>query len=217
MLGSIISAIGNVVGGVIGGNATEDANKRNIAASRELNQNKIQWTAEDAKKAGIHPLAALGSAASGSWAQPTIAANTSLGDSIGAAAGKVGEGVAAQAANNVNGLQAKLLEAQIRNTDANTANTLAEATSRTNIAKLRASEALKMGDMKVTKNPNWSDTQDYTNRYGEMADWFMGPSVAAADLAHNQGDNYMRMMRSFLPFIPGPTGVARPRFKRSKK
>lgn len=34
--------------------------KRNIAWEREQHQNRIQWTAQDAQKAGLHPLAVIG-------------------------------------------------------------------------------------------------------------------------------------------------------------
>lgn len=37
-----------------------DINNQNLASAREFAQNSIQWKVEDAKKAGIHPLAALG-------------------------------------------------------------------------------------------------------------------------------------------------------------
>lgn len=38
----------------------QDINNQNLASAREFAQNSIQWKVEDAKKAGIHPLAALG-------------------------------------------------------------------------------------------------------------------------------------------------------------
>lgn len=38
----------------------KDINRENLQSAREFAQNSIQWKVEDAKKAGIHPLAALG-------------------------------------------------------------------------------------------------------------------------------------------------------------
>lgn len=67
-LGQIFSAIGgNLIGGIgdaIDANAnrnmTKDINSAQLAASREYATNGIQWRVADAKKAGIHPLAAMG-------------------------------------------------------------------------------------------------------------------------------------------------------------
>ena len=41
--------------------SNERINTQNIAFQREANQNALQWRVEDAKKAGIHPLAGIGS------------------------------------------------------------------------------------------------------------------------------------------------------------
>ena len=70
----LFSSIGKVVGGVVNGvtgilgiNSQKDANSQANALAREqleyqkeLHKNQIQWKVEDAKKAGLHPLAALG-------------------------------------------------------------------------------------------------------------------------------------------------------------
>ena len=70
----LFSSIGKVVGGVVNGvtgilgiNSQKDANsqanalaQQQLAYQKELAQNQIQWRVEDAKKAGLHPLAALG-------------------------------------------------------------------------------------------------------------------------------------------------------------
>lgn len=67
MFGGIASAIGSVAGGLLGNMAASDANATNAALTREqiayqkeLHQNQLQWRVEDAKKAGLHPLAGLG-------------------------------------------------------------------------------------------------------------------------------------------------------------
>lgn len=61
--GGIASAIGSVAGGLIG-NASrgEDHYWDNYHAQKEFAQNGIRWKVSDAKAAGLHPLAALGSA-----------------------------------------------------------------------------------------------------------------------------------------------------------
>lgn len=63
----LLGAVGSVVGGILGNNAQKDMFNQSMALSREqleyqkqLHQNQIQWRVEDAKKAGVHPMAALG-------------------------------------------------------------------------------------------------------------------------------------------------------------
>lgn len=82
MWGGIASAVGSVVGGVLGlrgqkqsaANA-EKLNQLNYEHQKEFAKNGIRWKVADAKAAGLHPLAALGA----STAQYTPA--TAIGDS----------------------------------------------------------------------------------------------------------------------------------------
>lgn len=69
MLDAIIGGIGRTVGSFIDrattrdtNNMTKDIAQQNMAMQREFAQSGIQWRVEDAKKAGIHPIYALGSA-----------------------------------------------------------------------------------------------------------------------------------------------------------
>uniref|UniRef100_A0AAU8B1A6 DNA pilot protein n=1 Tax=Dulem virus 91 TaxID=3145802 RepID=A0AAU8B1A6_9VIRU len=66
-LGSIAGAVGGVASSIIGSKSQSSANDANMGLAREqlayqkeLAQNQIQWKVEDAKKAGLHPLAGLG-------------------------------------------------------------------------------------------------------------------------------------------------------------
>jgi len=56
MLGSLISAGADLLGGLIGKSSAD----KQSAMQKEFAQNGIQWKVADAKKAGIHPLYALG-------------------------------------------------------------------------------------------------------------------------------------------------------------
>lgn len=65
--GSVIGAAGGIVSGILGGNSQKEANEQNLQLAREqlayqkeLAKNQIQWRVNDAKAAGLHPLAALG-------------------------------------------------------------------------------------------------------------------------------------------------------------
>lgn len=60
MFGAILSAGTSLLGGLLGKDSAEDAAKKNAALQREFAQNSIQWKTEDAKKAGIHPVYAMG-------------------------------------------------------------------------------------------------------------------------------------------------------------
>lgn len=60
---TIAAAIGagsNLLGGFLGRSSAADINASNTALQREFAQNAIQWKVADAKKAGVHPLYALG-------------------------------------------------------------------------------------------------------------------------------------------------------------
>lgn len=93
-IGSLLGGIGQIggaIGGLFGGDdAAEDAmkfQKRQLRYIKALNQNRISWTVEDAKRAGIHPLAALGASSVGGFAQPSFGGasgggGSSWGDAI---------------------------------------------------------------------------------------------------------------------------------------
>jgi len=83
MWGEIASAVGNLAGSIMSNNQANN----NIALQKKFAQNGIQWKVADAKKAGIHPLYALGAqthsfAPVQSFAGDSIAA---MGQNIGRA------------------------------------------------------------------------------------------------------------------------------------
>lgn len=67
MLGDLISAGMQFIGGMMGRDSTDRANalnaqvaRENIAKQEEFARNSVRWRTEDARKAGIHPLYAMG-------------------------------------------------------------------------------------------------------------------------------------------------------------
>lgn len=64
-LGSIVSAVGSIAGGILGANSAQNVAGMNYEAQKEFAQNGIRWKVEDAKRAGIHPLYALGASTQG--------------------------------------------------------------------------------------------------------------------------------------------------------
>lgn len=60
MLGALIGAGTQLLGGLLGRDSAQKQADKNAALQREFAQSGIQWKVEDAKKAGVHPLYALG-------------------------------------------------------------------------------------------------------------------------------------------------------------
>lgn len=106
------AAIGSVVGGLLGKKSNDDTNK----LSKEIAKNGITWRAADAKRAGIHPLAAIAGAGAASY-QPIGGNPLGAGIAEGAAAlennrSNKGQSAIVQSTIEVNRAQADLLRAQ---------------------------------------------------------------------------------------------------------
>lgn len=101
MIGSLISAGASLLGGLFGKSSADKAAdlnaqmaERNIAMQREFAQNGIQWKAEDAKKAGIHPLYAMGaSTPSFSPVSANFTADTSMPNALSRAGQDIGRAI----------------------------------------------------------------------------------------------------------------------------
>lgn len=103
MLGPIIGAASNLIGGIMGQNSQNQAIKsqesmaaQNIALQKEFAQSGIQWKVADAKAAGVHPLYALG-ANTTSFSPVSIGSPSSspLGQGIAAAGQDLSRAMAA--------------------------------------------------------------------------------------------------------------------------
>jgi len=124
MLGAIIGAGASLLGGILGKksedksvektNATNMAiNDKNIALQKEFAQSGIQWKVNDAKAAGVHPLAALG-AQTHPGGTSLIGAVPSRGGAHLAAAGQdIGRAIAAT--DSQGGANAALQQLQLEN------------------------------------------------------------------------------------------------------
>jgi len=191
--GALIGAVGSLVGSSISSksnaSATAAANRANIAAQKKINQknikaqmevnkNQIQWLVRDAQKAGIHPLAALGSSVAGNIAAPIMSAPTiqarsgdTVGTGIAAASAMVGQGIDTWLARQNTALQNEALMLQ-------------NAQSRTMIAQSRAAvngaPVLQAFGLPLQRNAGlFASGQDVQNEYGEPGEWVIGaPSLA---------------------------------------
>lgn len=190
MLGELISAGGALLGGLFGKKSADKANEQNIQLQREFAQQGIQWKVADAKKAGIHPLAALG--AQTTSFTPSVVGDSSLGQGMAQAGQDIGRAVNATktAQSREAQLGLALLEEQVkgarldnagraiqnaalasrtvRNNAVGPSFPAADGKTNTGIAGQNASAGgLKIGGVALPQNPGTSTASDLSNVYGE--------------------------------------------------
>lgn len=91
--GALIGAGSSILGGLMGRDSASSQQRRAIDLQREFAQHGIQWKVEDAQRAGVHPVYALGASTSG----PSIPVmEDPLGRSISEAGQSIARSVAAQ-------------------------------------------------------------------------------------------------------------------------
>lgn len=128
-ISALIGAGSSLLGGIFNRSSAEQMQQQNLAQQVAFAQNRIQWTVEDAKKAGINPIAALGNA---TQSYSNIAGDSSMGDAIE----KMGQNLmraraaGTESESKLDQLNAKLIEAKIRNVDADTLEKTASASDR---------------------------------------------------------------------------------------
>lgn len=88
VVSGVLGALGGAAGSALDASHDRDLARLNANFQREVYQNQLQWKAADAKKAGLHPIAALGG---GSYSASNIASgpSSSYADSLG----KLGKGI----------------------------------------------------------------------------------------------------------------------------
>lgn len=145
--GSLISAGSDLLGGLLGKksadkglSAQNELFARNVELQREFAQNGIRWRVEDAKRAGVHPLFALGgSGASYTPQAMSLDYGNSIGDALSSAGQNIGRAVSSTltADERMYDQERKRLELQrMRNENA-----LLEAQYMNSINKLNTAQA----------------------------------------------------------------------------
>lgn len=122
-----LPVIGPIVGGLISNRANRRAANDQMQMQKDFAKHGVRWRVEDAKAAGIHPLAALGM--QGMSPSPVFAAD-SLGPAISEAGQNLGRAVSAQQTpveRQMQELGLRLLQSQIGETDARRELALSEA------------------------------------------------------------------------------------------
>lgn len=200
----------------------EDANNaRNEALQREFAKSSIQWRADDARAAGLHPLAAIGGAGAmyspssvavgggsgGSNAAYPAPPNVQGGGSpMGAAFSAIGQDLS-RAMNATRSYSAReeafrqtvqemelqhmtlkndLLMSQIQRLKVNSNPPMPTDGINLPFGKTEGVTPLYAGNGRIDADRTISDTNEFTNRYGEfLGDWVFGPYVAWRDYLKN--------------------------------
>lgn len=97
VMGALIGGAASLIGGSMASRSAEQQTQMNAELQKEFAQQGVRWRVEDAKKAGLHPLFALGAQTQGFAPGPVIpddygitAAGQSLGNAV-AASGDTGD------------------------------------------------------------------------------------------------------------------------------
>lgn len=204
--GNVFNAGATILGGLMGDNSSARQNAQNIAYQKEFAQKGVQWKVEDAKKAGLHPLYALG--ANTTSFSPVPVTGSATGDAIARGAANV---VKNMSQAKMNKLQTDLVEAQIQESRSRSIAALAQAKA-TNaeadfVTKQAIESANKRDQLTIAGNPidkdtDWSDTQDMEDRYGDVAGAIYGLAVGGVDAAktvitkarafHNRNEDFAK-------------------------
>lgn len=205
LVAAAIPAVGSLLGGLFGQKSQSDMAEKNIEMQKEFAQKGVQWKVADSLKAGIHPLFGLG-------ASTTSFAPVSVGDSLGPAIAQsgqeIGRAVGAsmsseqQVSAKMNALtlergslENELLRSQIRAMNAPGSPPGLPSVSGDN------SSPLKAFGVSIQKNPQFSDAQEFSNRYGEPAEWLASVPIAAADALHNLPPQHAGYGRGYSPTV----------------
>lgn len=210
MLGPLISAGANLVGGFIGQENAEDERHRqntvywqNVQREENARAHAIRTRVEDARESGIHPLYALGASVptyspvsiGGVSGNPMGAALAAAGQDVSRALmagespkGRLGAASEAMQVLQVENaqLQNELLKSQIAKMNAQ----LGPATpSVPGGAEIELKEGkqddvtpLAAANRKLAPHRGWSDGQTFEDRWGEWGGSAAGLAVMAADL-----------------------------------
>lgn len=162
-IGAAGSLLGSTINSVLGNKSAKEDWQRNYDAQKEFAQNSIQWRVQDAQKAGIHPLYAMGNSPGYT---PSSSFNT---ESIGTGIAQAGNAMA----EAMGQLQMMQLMSNIENTKADTAKKEAEASATMGQAPKVVPPVTK------TTTPKKADLvlapkADYLNQFVRYEDGFIG-------------------------------------------
>lgn len=236
MLPQLLSAGTSLLGGFLARDAQKDANDRAVAEkekdralSREFAQNGIRWRADDARAAGIHPLAALGASGSSySGSSMSFAPESGLATGLAAAGQDIGRAVNAtrsagerdQAFNKTvrdltvqrMGLENELLASKIGL--AKSAQTNPPAPTGVSLPipeddKHKEIPQMYVGGRKIVPDRSTSNMEAFEDRYGDdgPASWILPWVIGYNDLRKNSS-SAQRLHDYFTHVDPRITNTA---------
>lgn len=172
-IGAGSSLLGSAINHVLGSKSAREDWQRNYNAQKEFAQNSIQWRVQDAQKAGIHPLYAMGN--SPGYTPSSSFNNESIGTGIAQAGNAMAEAMGQ--------LQMMQLLSQIENTKADTAKKEAEASATMGqapkvVPPVTKTTTTKKGEIQLAPG------NQYLNNFARYGDGFIGyPSQELLDAA----------------------------------
>lgn len=218
MLGAIVSGISNVVGGLFGKSSADkaaaanaQAHAENIQLQKDFAQQGIRWKVADAKAAGIHPLYALG-ANTVSFAPQALGAvpDNSMANALSASGQDISRAINSTRTGPERadaytktvqelslqkfGLENQLLAAQIAKLQQTPNPPYPALDPQIPLDKFGARPRLSLGRGEIITAPGVSNTDDFTKRYGEGADYLFGPQVMYQDWKLNNAATSKRMI-----------------------
>lgn len=232
MLGNLISAGASLIGGLFGKSSADKAAAQNLAIAqqnmkmqKEFAQEGIRWKVEDAKKAGIHPVYALGAPTT---SFSPVSFNATADNSVGNAIASMGQDIGRAVNSTRTGservdafttatrtltlqkmsLENDLLASQIKRLQVQSNPTMPTAIVADKNQPFPVPEASKseerpplmfMGSRWMT-NPNTSPMKAWEDQYGDdgPASWTLPILLGINDIGYNIGQR----MHSW-PAIPG--------------
>lgn len=204
LIGGGINAASSIAGGLI--NRMFDDNdkqwERNYNAQKEFAQNSIQWRVQDAEKAGIHPLYAIGGQMPG-YTPSSAFSNDSMGEAIAQAGNAFGNAMGQIGLINAR-LQNEKLETEIAKEKAELMQNLGALAGKPDVFKSQKSDTIPH----ITKQ---ADNTLFLSGLGHSRNLpdQLESEVASlpADLAKVWDTQYSRATHERLPEIKGKKKV----------
>lgn len=180
MLGEALSFVTGPIGGFFDDqskkNAADHAARMNYAQQKEFAQSGIQWKVEDAKKAGLHPLAALGAST----------ASTGGTHVVGGGGSDLGRSLSSMGQNIARGIQAS------STADQRMMNNLQIQNARTELEGKEIDNQIKLNQLNQMNSvgpafPSANDTPLIPGQGNAMRGVKVVPSESAASSSRNPG------------------------------
>jgi len=225
MIGPLISAGANIIGGLFNKSSADDARAQQAAhtaaqmkAQEDFAKQGIRWRVNDAKKAGIHPIYALGANTSSyTPVSASFAADNSVGNAIASSGQDISRAIntTRTGAERDDAYTATLKSLQVKNLELDTEikrTTLASAVQRL-VQNANPPLPTANGELPVGKRDpvtpltaartnldldrGWSDGSTFEDRWGEWGGSLAGLAVMAADLMNHGQAARLRLQSQY--------------------